>query len=459
MKRIKDNEDATGPMTFCYKQRNPRKSIGASKTKPPLNNPSQKPTITAILYPSSKPILSSVLTLPTKLPTFEPTSSPSSSPTIQPSLLHTNKPSNIPTLFPTEILSQSPTLHPTSNPTSKVTMIPTYSLTYKPSSIPTKKPNSALIHDPNKNHSYHPSNNQISRPDSLPTIIPTDNYVPVKKFSSLRPYTKCKDEIDQNEDYILTDTLTICLMKCDEAVNCKSFFFNDENKQCFLLKKRIKKIIDDEHRLGPKTYCVKEIRSASTKPIPCSIEAHLDHLEMSESDNVVYGYHSDTLSVTKEGQVCDYYYYDLEWCTYSVTNDTYFNEEGDSALFWEIPNYSINVTTEETILIENIASKELKFRVDHLFSYTEETYYLDKEDWDAYLYPAQLSIINKTNKKAVIEDKSKRATWSHAVEKENHPYIMINGNWTENVDYNKGFYVTVKCSSKCYCDAEYSLLS
>ena len=338
-------------------------------------------------------------------------------------------------------------------------MIPTYSLTYKPSSIPTKKPNSALIHDPNKNHSYHPSNNQISRPDSLPTIIPTDNYVPVKKFSSLRPYTKCKDEIDQNEDYILTDTLTICLMKCDEAVNCKSFFFNDENKQCFLLKKRIKKIIDDEHRLGPKTYCVKEIKSASTKPIPCSIEAHLDHLEMSESDNVVYGYHSDTLSVTKEGQVCDYYYYDLEWCTYSVTNDTYFNEEGDSALFWEIPNYSINVTTEETILIENIASKELKFRVDHLFSYTEETYYLDKEDWDAYLYPAQLSIINKTNKKAVIEDKSKRATWSHAVEKENHPYIMINGNWTENVDYNKGFYVTVKCSSKCYCDAEYSLLS
>merc|ERR1712238_100860 len=98
--------DATGPMTFCYKQRNPRKSIGASKTKPPLNNQSQKPTITAILYPSSKPILSSVLTLPTKLPTFEPTCTGRGKEKSQLSTFNpTKKPSSTP--------SQTPSINPT----------------------------------------------------------------------------------------------------------------------------------------------------------------------------------------------------------------------------------------------------------------------------------------------------------------------------------------------------------
>jgi len=242
-------------------------------------------------------------------------------------------------------------------------------------------------------------------------------------------------------------------MNCDTLKNCKGFFYLEFDKICHLLKYRptVKKAQSSQ-----KLYCGKVNNARLSSGETCALEAHLKH----DTADTVVGFHSDSMIVTnQEDEICGFYYFDNDWCTYVATENQYYKDEAESALMWEAPYYNISVSTEEIITINNAAQHTYLFQVEHIFDFAEETFYYQNETQDfdveatAYLHAAQLSIINKSNNKPVKE--KKKSVWSHEVEIGNHPFMLNStGSWINNTHYNAYLHLEVTCTLMCHCEAK-----
>eukprot|EP01084_Bolivina_argentea_P265512 450083_1 len=106
-------------------------------------HPSELPTYTPSLYPSTSPSKTPTLpptrypsTSPTKYPTISPSKPPTNNPTIYPSYT----PSSIPSTTPTGTPTKFPTASPSNNPSEYPTISPTQFPTISPSKPPTNNP-------------------------------------------------------------------------------------------------------------------------------------------------------------------------------------------------------------------------------------------------------------------------------------------------------------------------------